>query len=72
MESNETGHPSRLILCICWVHMTDVIVFRVHDLEGTWMDRWCDFKYFSTVFQSYQYNSRAIIKGCIQWNIVYS
>ena len=32
----------------------------------------CDFASFSTVFQSYQDNERLIMKGCVQWNPVYS
>ena len=38
-----------------------------------WMDGWmtCDFKSFSTVFQSYQDDGKMIMKGCVQWNPVY-
>ena len=37
------------------------------------MDGWmtCDFTSFSTVFQSYQYDGRLILKGCEQWNSVF-
>ena len=37
------------------------------------MDGWmtCDFTPFSTVFQSYQDDVWMIIKGCVQWNLVY-
>ena len=31
----------------------------------------CDFTFFSTVFQSYQYDGRMIMKFCEQWNPVY-
>ena len=31
----------------------------------------CDFMSFSTVFQSYQYDGRLIMKCCMQWNSVY-
>ena len=31
----------------------------------------CDFTFFSTVFQSYQYDGRLIMKCCVQWNSVY-
>ena len=31
-----------------------------------------DFTYFSTVFQSYQDNERMIMKGCMQWNLIWS
>ena len=39
-------------------------------LDG-WMDGWmtCNFRSFSTVFQSY--DGRLIMKGCVQWNFVY-
>ena len=39
-----------------------------------WMDGWmtCDFTSFSTVFRSYQDDERLIMKGCVQWNSVYS
>ena len=32
----------------------------------------CDFTSFSIVFQSYQDDGRLIMKGCVQWNVVYS
>ena len=31
-----------------------------------------DFTSFSTVFQSYQDDDRLIMKGCLQWNPIYS
>ena len=31
----------------------------------------CNFTSFSTVFQSYQDNGWMIIKGYVQWNLVY-
>ena len=40
-----------------------------------WMDGWMDdaiLTSFSTVFQSYQGDERLIMKGCVQWNRVYS
>ena len=52
--------------------------------EVGWMDGWmtCNFMSFSTVFQSYQDkgklfqsyqdNGKLIMKGCVQWNSVYS
>ena len=38
------------------------------------MDGWmtCDFKSFSTVFQSYQDNGWMMTKSCVQWNPGYS
>ena len=30
-----------------------------------------DFMSFSTVFQSYQDNSKMIMKGYVQWNLIY-
>ena len=35
-----------------------------------WMvgQKTCDFKAFSTVFQSYQDNGQMIMKDCVQWN----
>ena len=38
------------------------------------MDGWivCDFTSFSAVFQSYQDYERSIMKGCVQWNPIYS
>ena len=40
----------------------------------TLMDGWmiCNFKSFSTVFQSYQDDGWIIMKGCVQWNHIYS
>ena len=37
------------------------------------MDGWiiCDFRSFSTVFQSYQDDGRLIMKGCVQLSSVY-
>ena len=37
------------------------------------MDGWmtCDFISFSTVFQSYQDDGWMIMKGCVQWSLVY-
>ena len=32
----------------------------------------CDFTSFPTVYQSYQDNGKMIMKGCVQWNHVYS
>ena len=31
----------------------------------------CNFMSFSTVFQSYQDHGWVIMKGCMQWNLVY-
>ena len=31
-----------------------------------------DFTSFSTVFQSYQDNGWMIMKGCVQWNLIFS
>ena len=31
----------------------------------------CDFTSFSTVFQSYQDDGRLIMKGYVQWKLVY-
>ena len=31
----------------------------------------CNFTSFSTVFQSYQDDVRVMMKGCVQWNLVY-
>ena len=38
------------------------------------LDGWttCDCTSFLTVFQSYQDDVRMIMKGCVQWNSVYS
>ena len=38
------------------------------------MDGWLtlDFTAFSTVFQSYQDDGMLIMKGCVQWNTIYS
>ena len=37
------------------------------------VDGWmtCDFRSYSTIFQSYQDIGRVIMKGCVQWNLVY-
>ena len=32
----------------------------------------CNFTAISTVFQSYQDNGWVTVKGCVQWNLVYS
>ena len=40
----------------------------IHSMDG-WMA--CDFKSFSTVFQSYQDDGRMIMEGCVQRNPVY-
>ena len=39
-----------------------------------WMDGWmtCHFMSSSTVFQSYQDDGWVIMKGCEQWNLIYS
>ena len=31
----------------------------------------CDFTSFSTVFESYQDDGRKMMKGCVQWNLIY-
>ena len=31
----------------------------------------CDLTSFSTEFESYQDNDKVIMKGCVQWNLVY-
>ena len=38
--------------------------------KNRWMT--CDFTSFLSVFQSYQDDVRMIMKGCVQWNSVYS
>ena len=40
----------------------------IEKMDG-WMD--CDFRSFSTVFQSYQDDRWMIMKGYVQWNPVY-
>ena len=44
-----------------------------HSLSPLW-DGWmiCNFMSFSTVFESYQEDGQMIMKGCAQWNPVYS
>ena len=41
--------------------------------DETKMSGWmiCDFRSFSTVFQSYQDDERLKIKSCVQWNPFY-
>ena len=39
------------------------------DMVDGWLT--CDFMSFSTVFQSYEDDERLIMKGCVQWNLVY-
>ena len=31
----------------------------------------CDFMFFLTVFQSYQADVKVVMKGCVQWNLIY-
>ena len=68
---------------MCCIYVTDVHsqVFETvlqsvssHLPEGRRkMDGWmtCEFTSFSTVFQSYQDDGRMIMKGCVQWNLLY-
>ena len=54
------------------VDLTRYEVSRANDLGLC--DGWiiCDFTSFLTVFQSYQDSERLIMKGCEQWNPIYS
>ena len=42
-------------------------IYRVSD---GWM--FCDFTFFSKVFQSYQDDVKLIMKGCVRWDPVYT
>ena len=43
---------------------------KLEPVKDGWMT--CEFTSFSTVFQSYQDDEWMIMKGCVQWNPVYS
>ena len=49
-------------------HNNIIHVKPIRSMDG-WMT--CDFTSFSTVFQSHQEDFWMIMKGCVQWNLVY-
>ena len=51
-----------------------VVKCRTGLVHSHMFDGWMiyDFMSFSTVFQSYQDGDRLIMKGCLQWNPIYS
>ena len=47
----------------------DVVSIFPH-LSSSWLN--CYYPTFSTVFQSYRDNGRVLMKGCVQWDLIYS
>ena len=58
--------PDQVLKCYLYV----LNMNKLEQEKGGWLT--CDFTSFSKVFQPYQDDGRAIIKGCMQWNTVYS
>ena len=58
---------------IMFVHLTSSIYAAHENPYSNMMDGWmtCNFRTFSTLFQSYQDDGWMIMKGCVQWNPVY-
>ena len=50
------------------------VIWKIIPVTPSILDEWmtCNFTSFSTVFQSCQDDGRLIMKGCVEWNSVYS
>ena len=68
-SNNYSNHPNKFKKN----HMKTSVAVLTKLHWTKWMDGWmiCDFTSFSTVFQSYQDDGQMIMKGCVQWNLVY-